>query len=198
MIDLEAVVTDRDGQRVSGLEPKDFRLLVDGEEVPIEYFGEIRDGGVIQSAKEVPGLANTESAGTSFLLFIDDFFGLHNDKGRVMQAVAGRTDHMRPQDRVAVVAWDGRNLTLLSDWTDSALVVNDAIDASMARQSKGLQREAERRQWLDQRAVVANAPGRRARYFHGDAVENHLLGSEVRHPHLACRVELAAPLDGVH
>ena len=105
--------------------------------------------------------------GTSFLLFIDDFFGLQNDKGRVMQAVAERTEHLRPQDRVAVVAWDGRNLTLLSDWTDSAQVVNDAIDASMARQSKGLQREAERRQWLDQRAVVANAPGRRARYFHG-------------------------------
>lgn len=95
VIDLEAVVTDRDGQRVSGLELKNFRLLVDGEEVPIEYFSEIRDGGVIQSEKGVPGLVDTESVGTSFLLFIDDFFGLHNDKGRVMQAVAERTEHMK-------------------------------------------------------------------------------------------------------
>ena len=37
----------------------------------------------------------------------------------------------------------------------------------MARQSKGLQREAERRQWLDERAVPASVSGRRTRYFHG-------------------------------
>ena len=41
---VEAVVTDRQGNRVTGLKPGDFRLEVDGKAVPIEYFNEVRGG----------------------------------------------------------------------------------------------------------------------------------------------------------
>lgn len=44
VINLDVVVTDRNGDRVTGLGPEDFRLLVDGEEVSIAYFTEVRDG----------------------------------------------------------------------------------------------------------------------------------------------------------
>ena len=44
VINLEAVVVDRQGRRVPGLGPSDFTLEVDGETVPVEYFSEIADG----------------------------------------------------------------------------------------------------------------------------------------------------------
>ena len=44
VVNVEAVVTAASGQRVPGLSAADFRLLVDGREVPVEYFAEIADG----------------------------------------------------------------------------------------------------------------------------------------------------------
>lgn len=54
MLNLEVVVSDRDGQRVTGLGRDDFRLLVDGEEVPIQFFNEVRDGRVVGSEACIP------------------------------------------------------------------------------------------------------------------------------------------------
>src|SRR5262245_55136110 len=47
VVNVEVVVTDRDGHRVPGLNPADFLLRVDGKEVPIEYFSEIQEGRTI-------------------------------------------------------------------------------------------------------------------------------------------------------
>ena len=41
VVNVEVVVTDRQGNRVTGLSPDDFRLRVDGKEVPVEYFTEV-------------------------------------------------------------------------------------------------------------------------------------------------------------
>jgi hypothetical protein len=43
VVNIEAVVTDASGQRVRGLSAGDFRLLVDGQEVPVEYFTEVEE-----------------------------------------------------------------------------------------------------------------------------------------------------------
>ena len=44
VVNVEAVITDGKGNRVRGLSAADFRLLVDGREVPVEYFTEIEEG----------------------------------------------------------------------------------------------------------------------------------------------------------
>jgi hypothetical protein len=44
VVNVEAVITDGRGERVRGLTAADFRLLVDGREVPVEYFTEIEEG----------------------------------------------------------------------------------------------------------------------------------------------------------
>src|SRR6185295_7496294 len=63
VVNVEVVVTDRDGNRVPNLLPADFRLRMDGEEVPIEYFSEIQEGrSVAESAGEgKPGAAGVQS-----------------------------------------------------------------------------------------------------------------------------------------
>src|ERR1044071_1834860 len=44
VVNREVVVMDRDGRRVAGLKPTDFRLLVDGKPARIEYFTEVAGG----------------------------------------------------------------------------------------------------------------------------------------------------------
>src|SRR4029077_4648531 len=44
VVNVEAVVTDGRGQVVHGLTAADLALVVDGKEVPIDYFTEVRDG----------------------------------------------------------------------------------------------------------------------------------------------------------
>ncbi|HSF43419.1 MAG TPA: hypothetical protein VLT87_26710, partial [Thermoanaerobaculia bacterium] len=62
VVNVEAVVTDREGNRVQNLGPSDFRLKVDGKVVPVEYFSEVRGGqaiavsGTEAEAPPVPGL----------------------------------------------------------------------------------------------------------------------------------------------
>src|SRR5687768_11222453 len=60
VVNLEVVVTDRDGARVRGLLPQDFELTVDGREVPIDFFSEVVGGTVASAAAGatgVPGIA---------------------------------------------------------------------------------------------------------------------------------------------
>src|SRR4051794_147377 len=65
VVNVEAVVTDRQGKRVTGLKPEDFRLRVDGKEVPVEYFSEVRDGEALAATPEAaqPPEAKTPGGG---------------------------------------------------------------------------------------------------------------------------------------
>lgn len=177
VINLEAVVTDRDGVRVSRLQSSDFKLLVDGEPVPIEYFTEIRDREVIDSANGVPQLTVGERVGTSFLVFIDEFFALPTDKKRVLEALSERARELGPEDQAAIVAWDGKRLVLLSEWTSSREALAEAFRNAVERGAGGLAREAERRSWLGTTATRAGRGvfigGRRYDAFYNLAPEEN-------------------------
>ena len=90
VLNIEAVVTDRDGVRMPGLDVSRFRLLVDGEEVPIEYFSEVREGSAVESDQAVPGIIASEPVGVSFLVFIDNMFAIKADRDQVLRALVGR------------------------------------------------------------------------------------------------------------
>jgi VWFA-related protein len=124
VVNVEAVVTGRDGERVRGLTAQDFRLLVDGREVPIEFFTEIVDGTAAapstspQAGDPVPAaVPDVEAVGRSVLVFIDDSFSVAPHRNQVLQQLERSLSRLAPGDRVAVVAFDGRKLDLLSEWT---------------------------------------------------------------------------------
>jgi hypothetical protein len=86
-LNIEAVVMNRDGQRIQGLSQDDFTLLVDGEEVPIEAFTEVREGSYVQAVERYPEITPGRPSGTSVLIFIDDFFVLPTDRDQVLRAL---------------------------------------------------------------------------------------------------------------
>src|SRR6476661_2949332 len=97
VVNVEAVITDAQGNRVRGLSAGDLRLEVDGREVPIEYFSEIEDGRPVPApsaaspaAEGAPAAtaatapaASSAPQGRSLLVFIDEAFGRTTIGGRL-------------------------------------------------------------------------------------------------------------------
>ncbi len=152
VVNVEAVVTDRDGTRVLGLTPDDFRLLVDGEEVPIGFFTEFRGGTALRdvgaSPWDVAPISGVQAEGTSYLVFVDDFFSVRVDRNRVLRALGDELAFLGPRDRMAIVAWDGARAQMLSTWSSDAGELRRALRRAAERPAEGLRRAAERRSIL--------------------------------------------------
>ena len=150
VVNLEVVVTDRDGNRVSGLSPEDFRLRVDGDDVPISFFSEIAEGQRRQQTAAAPespevvedsnptGVAPGETVGTSYLVFLDNYFvPVQRDRDQVLQSLMEQAANLGPQDRMALVGFNGRRLEMLSSWTNSRLQIERAIEKAMEQPARG-------------------------------------------------------------
>lgn len=148
VVNVEIVVTDKSGNRVTDLQPGDFRLKVDGKEVPVEFFTEIRGGAALApSAPPAGGPASVtpggERVGTSYLVFVDDYFAIPSQRDEVLRKLRSDLARLAPEDRMAIVAWDGGRVTLLSSWTSSASELERALDQALARPARGLDRRKE-------------------------------------------------------
>ncbi|MEM1205245.1 MAG: VWA domain-containing protein [Acidobacteriota bacterium] len=151
VINVEAVVTQR-GDRVPGLGADDFRLLVDGDEVPIEYFAEVSMGTAITSADgpsrasgpaAVPALRPGQQVGTHYLVFIDDYFSIAARRDQVLSRMARQLKELGPEDRMAVVAYDGRKVEMLTTWTRSESDLRRVLARASDRPAYGLHRRSE-------------------------------------------------------
>ena len=142
IVNLEVVVTDRQGNRVEGLGASDFRLRVDGEDVPIGFFSEISEGhrratvaseteatGSLATASNPTGAAPGEAVGTNYLVFIDR--GLKRDRNQVLRGISEQIYQLGPQDRMALVRLKSRELEMLSGWTQSVPKLERALDKAM-------------------------------------------------------------------
>ncbi|MEM9291739.1 MAG: VWA domain-containing protein [Acidobacteriota bacterium] len=149
VVNVEVVVTDRDGNRVTGLSSDDFELVVDEEVVPIDYFTEVVSGQAMKpKGSDAPAgvLAAEEGpVGTSYLVFIDDFFALQRDRNRVLGQLQDEIPVLGPADRMAVVAYDGKDLQMLTSWTNSLRELERAFRRAEERPARGLERLADRR-----------------------------------------------------
>jgi VWFA-related protein len=137
VVNVEAVVTDRHGQRIKGLSPADFRLLVDGKEVPVDYFTEIRGGAAVEAHGDGPASPVSGSVGRNLLVFIDQSFSVQAQLDLVLRRLEKDLRQIGPADQVALVAADpDGHLRVLSDWTsDSARLA--AILDEVRRQPAG-------------------------------------------------------------
>lgn len=128
VVNVEAVVTDRSGQRIKGLKPTDFRLMVDGEEVPIDYFTEIRGGTAVEVHGDVPASPVSGAVGRNLLVFIDQNYTVQAQLDHVLGQLEGDLERLALGDQIALVAADreGR-LKILTGWTSDAARLRAAI-----------------------------------------------------------------------
>ncbi len=157
VVNLEVVVTDPEGRRVHGLGPEDFVLRVDRRPVPIEFFTEVRDGAARTAEREtevsaVPALDPGGAVKTHYLVFIDEYFAIGRDRDRAVDDLIAQLPSLGAADRMAILAWNGGKLEMLSNWSGSESDLRLALESSKERPTSGLQHEmAMRRTTLDPR-----------------------------------------------
>ena len=119
VVNLEVVVEDRSGNRVRGLSRDDFRILVDDQEVDVQYFSEVADRQVVMSegAETPPALAGGQDVVTNYVLFVDDDHTHVTLRRPVLNGFRARLDTLGPQDQVAVVVMSRRRLEVVSRFT---------------------------------------------------------------------------------
>jgi VWFA-related protein len=162
VVNVEVVVTDKSGNRVTGLQPSDFRLRVDGKDVPVEFFTEvIGRGAVAQEGSEGrpsagPSVVPGETVGTFYLVFVDDFFAQTPHRNQVLTALKDQLARLGPDDRMSVVAFDGGRLDMLSSWTNNTRDLSRAFSDAMARPARGPQRATELAELLSNMGFAQN------------------------------------------
>jgi VWFA-related protein len=152
VVNVEAVVTDKSGNRVPDLKPSEFVLKVDGKPIKIEYFSEVRGGqaivqepGATETVPGLPDLAPGSPVGTSYLVFIDDYFSIGPDRNLVLRSLKDDLARLGPEDRMALVSYDGRRVEMLSSWSSSQRDLALAIEREIGNPAHGLERQAELR-----------------------------------------------------
>ncbi|MEE2778369.1 MAG: hypothetical protein VYE73_16575 [Acidobacteriota bacterium] len=158
VIDVEVVVTDR-GRRVPNLGPEDFRVRVDGIETPIDFFTEVADGqattSLVQVSAQAPSSAPVvqgDPVPTRFLVFVDNLFSVGHYRNQVLDALEQSLDQLGAYDTMAIVAFDGHELTLLSGWERDPGELAEAFEKARSAPTYGLHRLAELRvidDWRD-------------------------------------------------
>ena len=146
VVNLEVVVTDKQGNRVTGLAPTDFELLVDGEITEVEFFSEVRDRTVGKDQEGYLASYGEGSEGplsTNYLVFVDDYFSVTQDRNRVVEGLLDQLDSLSERDRMAVVRFNGRRLEMLQGWTNAKLRVEEALNEVAREPAGGLKRLAE-------------------------------------------------------
>ena len=161
VVNLEVVVTE-DGRRITGLGPDDFVLKVDGKAVPIEYFTEVSGGTAVHSGDEgsgsaVPALAPGVPVSTNYLVFIDEYFSLPTDRNRLLERMIDQLPFMAPEDRMAVVAYGGKSVEMLSTWSQSPNELERVFKKARERKAYGLARRAEQRLYESTRETRGDA-----------------------------------------
>src|SRR5262249_32940151 len=145
VVNVEAVVTDRRGARVHGLKRDDLRLFVDGSEVPIDYFAEGDEGGggsasAVAGAPTAPAAARGGPApqGRSPPVFVDESSPVKAQRTLVLKRLGEQLSRLGPADRVAIVAFDGDRLAVLSGWTGDAAALAEVIARAKKRPAGGI------------------------------------------------------------
>ena len=156
VVNLEVVVTEG-GDRVLGLGPEDFVIEVDGKEVPVEYFTEVHGGTAVVSGDPaggaVPALAPGETVSTSYLLFIDNFFSITRDRDLVIDDIIDQLPSLQPEDRMAIVAYDGKKVEMVSNWSSDTRELKRSLQKASQLEAYGLQRLAEERSFDTRRLL---------------------------------------------
>jgi VWFA-related protein len=186
VVNVEVVVTGRDGERVSGLGSEDFRLVVAGEEVEIDFYTEVREGRALTRSWE-PAEATTpapavdvaqDRVGTHYLLFIDESSVIGAERDRLLARLRAQIDSLRPEDQLALVGFDGRQVDLIQGWSGDAAQLREALTRAERRPTRGINALAELRRLSASSQLERNSNQRTTMYRSHGSVAGDSSGYE--------------------
>jgi VWFA-related protein len=147
IVNVDAVVVDKDGKRVQGLRRDDFEIFENGVRQPITNFAEYSSAPLQQQSgvvtAQVPAAAPQPppSQQRSIIVFVERF-QLPAFRSDPMFAAMKKLlhDSVRPGDRVMVVSWNRGIVGIRQIFTDDLSKVDTALDA-LARRTVSMYRD---------------------------------------------------------
>jgi VWFA-related protein len=140
IVNVDAVVVDKEGKRVQGLQRDDFEIFENGVRQPITNFAEYtatppqQQNGVVTA--QIPAVAPQPSPPQrrSIIVFVERF-QLPAFRSDPMFAAMKKLlhDSVRPGDRVMVVSWNQGVVGIRQTFTDDLSKVDKALDAIATR-----------------------------------------------------------------
>jgi len=133
MIQVPAVVRDRDGHAVDGLKKEDFQLFDNGKPVEIAGFAVDKPGGLNAPDRSLPGTNGGATSTAPAMDVPERFVALVFDDvaisdvptlGRVRDAAAKEIDAMKPGDRIAIVT---TSCAIAQDFTNDRAKLHEAL-----------------------------------------------------------------------
>jgi VWFA-related protein len=181
VMDIDVVVTDRDGRPVPNLTRDDFQIRVDKKPVEIDYFAPVREGTV--HAPDLTTLSpdlvlkqyekdKDAYVPRHFLLFIDESSLTPARRRRALDALKDFVTRIGPSDEATIVAEHARPVTI-ADWTASKEALIAAIDGISATAVAGLRRTERQRQAMREIEMTGRIGAReeRARMYEEEVYE---------------------------
>lgn len=139
IVNIDVVVTEKSGKRVTGLTKNDFQIVEDGRPQPISNFAEYRDDNEVSigaSSVEASGSTAAPAPPRALIVFVDPF-SMPAFKAEPVFSALRTSLHslVRPQDTVLVARWRQR-LIIEQPFTNDLARIDAAIDRA-AKASNG-------------------------------------------------------------
>ncbi len=168
VVNIDVFVRDSGGEPATGLTSEDFRLLQNGDEVPISNFAMVSKEYVRSRLEPLPGETASEEVVRElppevrpvFVVFFVDNENLRPlDRNRVLRQVRSFViENLEPPVQMMVVSYQ-RSLDVVQDFTTDSRKVNEAL-RSLVRTSGGrVTSDNERRAILEDIQEVAAGTG---------------------------------------
>jgi VWFA-related protein len=142
IVNVDAVVVDKQGKRVQGLLRDDFEIFENGVRQPITNFAEYsaappqQQRGVVTAQAQVPAAAPQPPPPQqrSIVVFVERFQLPAFRSDPVFAAMKKLLhDSVRPGDRVMIVSWNQGIVGIRQNFTDDLSKVDKALDALAIR-----------------------------------------------------------------
>lgn len=135
VVNVDAVVTDKQGNRIHGLHRDDFEIYENGVRQPISNFAEYgaQEAKVSVSAAAEPNAAPAAASAPrqprTIVVFVERFHLPSFRTQRVFGAMKSLLhEAVRPGDRVMVLAWNRGVMMTVASYTDDPAKIDAAID----------------------------------------------------------------------
>jgi VWFA-related protein len=135
VMDLDVVVTDSKGQTVRDLKKEDFRVRIDGKDMPIDYFTRVEAGTIhapdLAEASPDRVLAEYQKGGEAyvprhFLIYVDSGHLSPGLRNRALESLRDFVTRLGPSDSARTVVFDHRSKTV-TEWTTSKEELLDGL-----------------------------------------------------------------------
>ncbi len=127
VMDVDVVVTDSKGQPARDLKKEDFRVRIEGKEMPVDYFTRVEEGTIhapdLATASPDRVLAEYQKGGEAyvprhFLIYLDSGHLSPGLRNRALERLRDFVTRFGPSDSARIVLFD-RNPKVVVEWTTS-------------------------------------------------------------------------------